>query len=48
VHENTVRLRIRHAEEVLADGLADRRAEILAALRLAQLFGPLRPATPPA
>jgi PucR C-terminal helix-turn-helix domain/GGDEF-like domain len=43
VHENTVRLRIRHAEEVLADGLADRRAEILAALRLAQLFGPLRP-----
>jgi hypothetical protein len=45
VHENTVRLRIRYAEEVLADGLADRRAEILAALRLAHLFGPVRPAT---
>jgi hypothetical protein len=46
VHENTVRLRIRFAEDVLAEGLADRRAEILAALRLAQLFGPLRPPTP--
>jgi hypothetical protein len=45
VHENTVRLRIRYAEDVLADGLAERRAEILAALRLAALFGPLRPAT---
>jgi hypothetical protein len=46
VHENTVRLRIRFAEDVLAESLADRRAEILAALRLAQLFGPLRPPTP--
>jgi hypothetical protein len=45
VHENTVRLRIRYAEDVLADGLADRRAEILAALRLAHLFGPTRPST---
>jgi hypothetical protein len=45
VHENTVRLRIRYAEDVLADGLAERRAEILAALRLAALFGPLRAPT---
>ncbi|MGQ0466391.1 MAG: PucR family transcriptional regulator [Sporichthyaceae bacterium] len=40
VHENTVRLRIRHAEEVLEDALAQRRGEILAALRLRQLLGP--------
>lgn len=42
VHENTVRLRIRHAEEVHAKGLTERRAEILAALRLRQLFGAVR------
>ncbi|WP_019874932.1 PucR family transcriptional regulator [Sporichthya polymorpha] len=40
VHENTVRIRIRHAEEVLAQGLSERRAEVLAALRLRQLLGP--------
>ena len=40
VHENTVRIRIRHAEEVLALGLSERRAEVLAALRLRQLLGP--------
>jgi hypothetical protein len=40
VHENTVRQRIRHAEEVLGDSLVDRRAEVLAALRLQPLFGP--------
>lgn len=40
VHENTVRLRIRHAEEVLEDALTQRRGEILAALRLRQLLGP--------
>lgn len=39
VHENTVRLRIRHAEEVLADALVQRRGEILAALRLRHLLG---------
>jgi hypothetical protein len=39
VHENTVRLRIRHAEEVLEDSLANRRGEILAALRLRHLLG---------
>ncbi len=41
VHENTVRIRIRQAEEQLAQGLAERRAEVLAALRLRQLLGPL-------
>jgi hypothetical protein len=39
VHENTVRLRIRHAEEVLEDALTQRRGEILAALRLRELLG---------
>ncbi len=39
VHENTVRLRIRHAEEVLEESLAHRRGEILAALRLRELLG---------
>lgn len=42
VHENTVRIRIRYAEEVLEHGLADRRAEVLAALRLRQLLGHTR------
>ena len=40
VHENTVRIRIRQAEELLAYGLAERRAEVLAALRLRQLLRP--------
>jgi hypothetical protein len=38
VHENTVRQRIRYAEEVLGEGLSERRAEVLAALRLHPLF----------
>ncbi|HVE27155.1 MAG TPA: helix-turn-helix domain-containing protein [Sporichthya sp.] len=38
VHENTVRIRIRQAEEILAHGLSERRAEVLAALRLRQLL----------
>ena len=42
VHENTVRIRIRQAEELLAHGLSERRAEVLAALRLRQLLGPPR------
>lgn len=42
VHENTVRIRIRQAEEQLAHGLSERRAEVLAALRLRQLLGPSR------
>ena len=41
VHENTVRIRIRQAEEQLAQGLSERRAEVLAALRLRQLLRPL-------
>jgi DNA-binding PucR family transcriptional regulator len=45
VHENTVRIRIRQAEELLAHGLSERRAEVLAALRLRQLLGP--PGRPP-
>jgi hypothetical protein len=40
VHENTVRLRIRHAEQVIPDALAERRAEVLVALRLRQMLGP--------
>lgn len=40
VHENTVRLRIRQGEELLAYGLSERRAEVLAALRLRQLLRP--------
>jgi len=39
VHENTIRQRIRYAEEVLSEGLTERRAEILAALRLRQVLG---------
>lgn len=45
VHENTVRLRIRHAEELLGANLTERRAEVLAALRLRRLLTP-SPAAP--
>ena len=40
VHENTVRLRIRYAEQVMPHGLAERRTEVLTALRLRQMLGP--------
>jgi hypothetical protein len=40
VHENTVRLRIRHAEQVIPDALAERPAAVLVALRLRQMLGP--------
>lgn len=39
VHENTVRLRIRSATEVLGDALTERRTELLVALRLRQALG---------
>lgn len=39
VHENTVRLRLRSAAEVLGDSLSDRRTELLVALRLCQALG---------
>jgi DNA-binding PucR family transcriptional regulator len=39
VHENTVRLRIRSATEKLGDDLANRRTELLVALRLRHALG---------
>lgn len=39
VHENTVRLRLRSAIEVLGDTLSERRTELLVALRLRQALG---------
>jgi hypothetical protein len=45
VHENTVRLRIRSATELLGDVLAERRTELLVALRLRRALG--GPAQPP-
>ncbi|MGA6162139.1 PucR family transcriptional regulator [Amycolatopsis magusensis] len=40
VHENTVRLRIRTATELLGDALSERRTELLVALRLRRALGP--------
>lgn len=40
VHENTVRMRVRCAAEELGAGLADRRTELLVALRLCEALGP--------
>jgi DNA-binding PucR family transcriptional regulator len=47
VHENTVRQRVRYAAEELGDALAERRTELLVALRLRGALGPasVRPAT---
>ncbi|AXB42049.1 PucR family transcriptional regulator [Amycolatopsis albispora] len=39
VHENTVRLRLRTATELLGDDLAERRTELLVALRLRRALG---------
>lgn len=39
VHENTVRLRVRSATEVLGEALNERRTELLVALRLRQALG---------
>ncbi|QFU88908.1 CdaR family transcriptional regulator [Amycolatopsis sp. YIM 10] len=39
VHENTVRLRIRTATELLGDALSERRTELLVALRLRRALG---------
>lgn len=39
LHENTVRMRVNQAQELLPVGLKDRRAEVLAALRLRALLG---------
>ena len=41
VHENTVRMRVRVAAEELGSALAERRTELLVALRLCQALGPL-------
>ncbi|WP_028936057.1 PucR family transcriptional regulator [Pseudonocardia spinosispora] len=40
VHENTVRMRVRCAAEELGAALADRRTELLVALRLCEALGP--------
>lgn len=42
VHENTVRLRVRSATEVLGEALNERRTELLVALRLRQALGSAR------
>lgn len=39
LHENTVRMRVNQAQELLPTDLRDRRAEVLAALRLRTLLG---------
>jgi hypothetical protein len=39
VHENTIRLRVAHAEKLLPSDLRTRRAQLLAALRLRALLG---------
>lgn len=43
VHENTVRLRLRSAVDVLGDALHDRRTELLVALRLRRALGAPQP-----
>ena len=43
VHENTVRLRIRSATELLGEALTERRTELLVALRLRQALGAPEP-----
>jgi hypothetical protein len=43
VHENTVRLRVRSATEVLGEALTERRTELLVALRLRQALGGAQP-----